>query len=101
MAFQQKVFGKSLFDVQNERSGNVPVGQFWFLESALSHAWFRIDVNKRAKDSLQTLQTLQIMCRSVFLSVSHSQENIFADDEGSSVCYRLKTDFADDKIVCS
>ena len=59
-------------------------------------------INMCTKDGLQTLLTLQIMCRSVFhLFIMHLQEHIFADDEGSSICYRLKTDFADDKIVCS
>ena len=43
-------------------------------------------INKHSKDGSQTLQTLHIMYRSVF-HVSHLQENIFADDEGSSICY--------------
>ena len=35
--FLSKTLGKSQFHFQNDRSGHGPAGQFWLLESALSH----------------------------------------------------------------
>ena len=61
---------------------------------------FQIDEHMRLRwlaDSADFTDHVQIC----FSSVYHLQEHIFADDEGSGICYRLKTDFANDKIVCS